>query len=178
MKRWPVAALVAVLLACGGSIFDDRSDQLRTVAAAEGATACNGRTIGFWANRIGVLFIDAEDLAYLASFRLVDGSGMPVSLTTPAAVSTFLRRASATNMANMLSAQWVAFALNYRKDLFCQGLEISFYFPDFPEPGEGPDGTVTFDQIADAVAAALAEGSEATGEEMEFLKDFLDAANN
>jgi hypothetical protein len=178
LKRVLLVALVAVLASCGGSILDEASDSLKGHRRDSDGPTCMGKTIGFWGNRIGIFWIDSGDLAYLESFRLVDRRGTVVHLTTPREVSWFLRGASAKRMANMLSAQWVAFALNYQNDFFCRGLDVTFRFEGFPEPGEGPDGTVTFDQIADAVAAALAEGSGATREEMEFLKDFLDAANN
>ncbi len=180
----PVLALLAATLlgSCGG--VDPSGSDSDLLKSGSGTVACGSGTIGYWSNKNGTAEIDADDLAYLSGFRLVDGNGALLDLTTGTVaeridrLSSFLRSASATSMANMLSAQWVAFALDNRNHGVCTDVGVAFYFPKFWERGAESGGLVTFSQLEAAVHAALAAGTTTTRAQMELLEDFFDAANN
>jgi hypothetical protein len=84
----------------------------------------NGKTIGFWSNKNGQALIDAADIAALNALNLKTASGADAVFTNPASVKNFLLSASATNMANMLSAQLAATVLNQRQGFFGSSTEI------------------------------------------------------
>src|SRR5262249_27145014 len=76
-----------------------------------------GLTIGYYSNKNGQKTITADDLTYLRSLNLRNADGSVFDPTTAAQVSAYLLGANATNMANMLSAQLIATALNVRHGL-------------------------------------------------------------
>lgn len=84
----------------------------------------NGKTIGFWSNKNGQALIDAADIAALNALNLKTASGADAVFTNAASVKTVLLGASATNMANMLSAQLAATVLNLRQGYFGSSTEI------------------------------------------------------
>jgi hypothetical protein len=70
-----------------------------------------GLTLGFWSNKNGQALTDATDLAVLVALNLRNANGSdfdPTALT----LAKWLTGASATNMANMLSAQLAAVQLS------------------------------------------------------------------
>jgi|SRR5215471_15105365 len=71
-----------------------------------------GNTIGFWGNKNGQALINAADLLALRTCHLVNADGSAFDPTTAKQVDTWLKGASATNMAYMLSAQLAAMKLN------------------------------------------------------------------
>jgi hypothetical protein len=74
--------------------------------------AGNGLTLGFWSNKNGAKLISASDLAALTSLNLRTATGANFDPTTTAALQSWLLKATATNMAYMLSAQLAAMELN------------------------------------------------------------------
>ncbi len=172
--RGALLSLLVALLACGGSIFDS-SDPLKS---SGNGSVCGGATIGYWSNKNGANQIVSADLEYLSSFALVPASGAFTGFKSAADVGAFLRSADAKNMANMLSAQWVAFALNYAHHYFCIGLPVTFQVKGFWVAGAGANGTVTYAQLEQAVKDALAPNTAITRAQMDLLKSFFDTANN
>ena len=72
-----------------------------------------GLTLGFWSNKNGQALITSSDLQHLRDdFCLRNADGSEFNPTTAAQVKSFLLGATATNMANMLSAQLTAMYLN------------------------------------------------------------------
>jgi hypothetical protein len=71
-----------------------------------------GLTIGWWGNKAGQALIGSDDLAMLSGLNLVNADGSAFDPTTYAQLKTWLSKASATNMAYMLSAQLAAMELN------------------------------------------------------------------
>jgi hypothetical protein len=74
-----------------------------------------GQTLGYWSNRNGLAEIDAAEATQLNAYDLRNADGSHADFAFPAdfngkkpAFSQFLLSASATNMANMLSAQLAA----------------------------------------------------------------------
>jgi hypothetical protein len=106
-----------------------------------------GLSKGYWSNRNGQAVITAADLCYLTSLNLKNANGTDfdpvpagscpaltstqISAGKAALVAFFTNASSATNMANMLSAQFAAMVLNVRhgvdKNAFdlCSGQTIN-----------------------------------------------------
>lgn len=80
--------------------------------------AGGGLTLGFWSNKNGNSLETASDFTLLTNLNLRTATGAnqdftsSVLKTNQATLNTFLLGASATNMANMLSAQLAAMELN------------------------------------------------------------------
>ena len=129
-----------------------------------------GRTIGFWGNKNGQALINAADLAALSACNLVNADGSPFNPTTKAQVKTWLQKATATNMAYMLSAQLAAMKLNIAHG-FVNGATVTLC-----------DGKTINQLIAEADAALGADGFTPAGDPnrapQETLKNCLDALNN
>jgi hypothetical protein len=142
--------------------------------------AGGGLTLGFWSNKNGMKLETSADLAFLRSLNLVNANGSPFDPTTTSALSTWLLAATATNMANMLSAQLAAMELNVIHG-FVSGSALVH---------TGGCGTTGFDgsfiTINDLMAAAnsslLAHPVTKTAgtdrSYQECLKNALDNANN
>jgi len=76
-----------------------------------------GLTLGFWSNKNGQALEIASDFTLLTSLNLRNANGSPRDFTdtlakNKTALSQWLLAATATNMANMLSAQLAAMELN------------------------------------------------------------------
>ncbi|MES2480852.1 MAG: hypothetical protein V4609_02545 [Pseudomonadota bacterium] len=75
----------------------------------------NGHTLGFWSNKNGAKAIVDKGIDVwtpLNALNLVDASGNAVTLSSHAALNSFLLGGTATNMANMLSVQMATMWLN------------------------------------------------------------------
>jgi hypothetical protein len=136
-----------------------------------------GRTLGFWSNPNGKNTLDAchEDwAAILNGFHLRDGSGADVVITDHASLNSFLLSATATNMANMLSAQMAAVIL----DVICGKMsEYSdvYVFWD----GKLQDIWDVFAEADDLLKDyPYTVDASAERTKQEALKDFFDAINN
>lgn len=78
-------------------------------------TGSNGKSLGFWGNPNGRRIVDASEgdyLELLSGLNLRDAQGAHFSPDSSNILSSWLRDANARNMANMLSAQLAAMALN------------------------------------------------------------------
>jgi hypothetical protein len=79
--------------------------------------AGGGLTLGFWSNKNGQALENATDFAGLTALNLARANGSAADFTgslsaNKTALNSFLLSATATNMANMLSAQLAAMYLN------------------------------------------------------------------
>jgi len=164
-------------------------------ANASNAFTCNfgnyckapsgGLTLGFWSNNNGKALITASDLCFLTSLHLRNANGSdfdPVSaLNCPnltskqlsdgkTALGNWLLGANATNMANMLSAQFAAMTLNVRHS-FVDGTAFDLC------------SGMTINNLLAAAEASLTANPNttaagATRTYQEKLKSCLDALNN
>jgi hypothetical protein len=138
----------------------------------------NAGTIGFWGNKNGQDLITADDLAALRALELVRADGSDFDPHTKPQLRDFLRNASATNMAYMLSAQLAATTLNVRHDRIGGDM---VYAP--LSPFANTEGFVSISAVMVLANAALcANNVVLTGHpqraSMEALKNFLDGVNN
>jgi hypothetical protein len=129
-----------------------------------------GLTIGFWSNKNGQALINASDLAALDGLCLRNANGSDFDPTSAAQVKAFVLGATATNMANMLSAQLTAMVLNVRHGFVdANAFDLCH-------------NTTIGQLIADANAALCADGLTLSGNPdratQEALKICLDALNN
>jgi hypothetical protein len=74
--------------------------------------AGGGLTLGFWSNKNGQSQVGVDDLALLRALHLRNADGTASDPTTYTAFRTWILKATAVNMANMLSAQLAAMELN------------------------------------------------------------------
>ena len=142
-----------------------------------------GKTLGFWSNKNGATQINdggsaASELALLTGLCLVNGDGSAFDPTTVASLQSWLLNAKATNMANMLSAQLAAMALNVEAAFVVGG---SYVYA--PGCGTGGSDFIKIDDlITDANAELCADGNTPAGDlnraRQECLKNALDKANN
>jgi hypothetical protein len=149
--------------------------------------AGGGLTLGFWSNKNGQNLETAADFTFLTSLCLRNASGGNVDFTgtlanNKTALNTFLLGATATNMANMLSAQLTAMELNVRHNfvnptaLVYGGDCIKTYFP-------GSNGFITISALISAAESELClHGNTPSGNParayQECLKTTLDNGNN
>ena len=133
-------------------------------------TASGGKTLGYWSNKNGQAEITGAWLAALRDLHLVDAKGVAFDPTTTAGLSTFLTKASATNMANMLSAQLAAGTLNV---LSGRTSADAFYLPAGMTVGEL---LVAAEAALAASPVTVAAGAARTAQTQ--LKDWLDELNN
>ena len=165
-----------------------------TLAAGENKTvdfgnlctgAGGGLTLGFWSNKNGQKLENADDFALLTSLWLRDAAGNDVNFTASVtanrtALNSFLLNATATNMANMLSAQLAAMELNVLNGNVSGSALVH----------TGGCGNAGFDgsymTVTDLMAAANAEtcahkktlAGDPNRAYQECLKNALDDANN
>src|SRR5207249_3043530 len=140
--------------------------------------------VSFWATRDGQVLITTDDLAFMSSLYLRNGSGADFNPATNKALSNWLLRATTTNMAYMLSTQLAAMELNVRHS-YVNGSAL-VYAPGLLLYGTAGLNSTGFISINDLMAAAAAEvqahalttsGSpDRAGQEA--LKDALEDANN
>jgi hypothetical protein len=136
-------------------------------------------TIGFWSNSNGKALYDSDDNAALVSLNLRKASGGDFDPADYPSFRTWLKGATATNMAHMLSAQLAAAKLNVlngRKD-------GTWLIKATGTTSANPNGFATLDAvIAEADAALLADGSTPNGDPnrayQQFLMKALEGANN
>jgi hypothetical protein len=148
--------------------------------------AGGGLTLGFWSNKNGQKLENAADFTALTALHLRTATGADQDFTSPtlktnqANLNTFLLGATATNMANMLSAQLAAMTLNVRHAFVNGGALVS-------APGCGNTGLnnqfITINDLMTAADASLAAhpNTTAAGPDrtyQECLKNVLDDANN
>jgi hypothetical protein len=157
-----------------------------------------GLTLGFWSNKNGLSLINQADLCYLSGLCLRNANGSnfdPLAASycpgsasnsvinnAKSALSNWLLSATATNMANMLSAQLTAMELNVRKGKVSSTAII--YAPGTVAGGASGFATVRA-ILAEAEAELCAHPDTTTGgvngsfrSYQEALKNALDKANN
>jgi hypothetical protein len=144
-----------------------------------------GLTLGFWSNKNGQALINSTDLQHLRDdFKLRNADGSEFNPTTNAQVKSFLLGATATNMANMLSAQLIAMYLNVAHGgVNGNALILAGSNPGGCNVPVNGNGFITVNAlIADAAAELAVSGSVLSGNPeracMEFKKTALDRANN
>ncbi len=180
-------AVMGVAIADGGCW--DALDVNQSIAGLGFGNLClgagGGHTLGFWSNKNGEARFNTADLAAMVGLNLRNANGSAFNPTGYAAFKTWLLKATATNMAYMLSAQLAAMDLNVREGLtatgFVSGTSL-VYAPGCGNTGEGN----AFITINDLIAAANNElglhGLTLSGSPFrtyqEALKNALDAANN
>ena len=144
-----------------------------------------GLTLGFWSNKNGQALITSTDLQHLRDdFCLRNADGTEFNPTTAAQVKSFLLAATATNMANMLSAQLTAMYLNTVHG-FVNGGALVFGGSNpagCTVPVNG-NGFITVNVLmTDAAAELCAHGLVLSGNPeracQEFKKTTIDKANN
>jgi hypothetical protein len=147
--------------------------------------AGGGLTLGFWSNKNGQALITSTDLQHLRDdFCLRNADGSEFNPTTAAQVKSFLLGATATNMANMLSAQLTAMYLNTAHGFVNGGaLVFAGSNPSGCSVPVNGNGFITVNAlIADAAAELCAHGLVLAGNPeracQEFKKNALDKANN
>jgi len=144
-----------------------------------------GLTLGFWSNKNGQALITSTDLQHLRDdFCLRNADGSEFNPTTNAQVRSFLLGATATNMANMLSAQLTAMYLNVAHG-FVNGnaFVLGGSNPSGCSIPVNANGFITVNAlIADAKAELCTSGVVLSGNPQracqEFKKTTLDKANN
>jgi len=147
--------------------------------------AGGGLTLGFWSNKNGQALITSTDLQHLRDdFCLRNADGSQFNPTTNAQVKSFLLGATATNMANMLSAQLIAMYLNVAHG-FVNGnaLVLGGSNPGGCSVPVNANGFIAVNAlIADAAAELCTSGVVLSGNPeracQEFKKTTLDKANN
>jgi hypothetical protein len=151
--------------------------------------AGNGLTLGFWSNKHGAKLINSADLTFLTSLNLRNAIGATFDPATTAALQSWLLKATATNMAYMLSAQLAAMELNTRHGQLGSAL---VYAPNVA--GANGAGFISItDLMAEAnnlLASSIGSGtyagqngsltvaSSALRSYQETVKNALDEANN
>ncbi|MBP8304853.1 MAG: hypothetical protein KBE04_12090, partial [Phycisphaerae bacterium] len=138
-----------------------------------------GLTIGFWSNKNGQSLFGADDLALLVSLNLRSANGSAFDPASYSAFRTWLRNATATNMAYMLSAQLAAMELNVFNGKV-QGASL-VYAPGVP--GANAAGFITVGALMAAADMELAAHGNTVADSpdralQETLKTALDKANN
>jgi hypothetical protein len=131
-----------------------------------------GLTLGFWSNKNGQALINANDLQALRDLSLANANGSAFDPTTAAQVKSFLLSATATNMANMLSAQLIATTLDVRHG-FLSASQVILVNGSFTTIG----AVLTAAQTALAADSSTPSGDpNRAGQET--LKNTLDGLNN
>jgi hypothetical protein len=148
--------------------------------------AGGGLTLGFWSNKNGQAQFAADDLALMVALNLRDAKGVAFDPANYAAFRTWILKATATNMANMLSAQLAAMELNVLNGNVI-GTKL-VYAPQLlgfvpPTPGLSTLGFISVNALmADANASLGANGVTLDGSPdrayQGALKNALDDGNN
>lgn len=160
----------------------------QTITVANRLGAGGGLTIGFWSNKNGQSFVTEASLTALRAANLRNADGSQYDPATAADLGKWLTSAKATNMANMLSAQFTALTNNvaYRTQLSARGVggvsaTALIYAPGTRSANAWGVAQVT-DVLAEANASlganALTVSASATRSYQEALKNAIDAANN
>lgn len=136
-----------------------------------------GLTLGFWSNKNGQKLFGADDLAAMVSLNLVNSIGSAFNPTTYTLFRNWILSATATNMANMLSAQLAAMELNVLNG------KVSDSSLLWLGPNDYMENTVKVkDLISDANDSLANYSLTLSGNTQrayqEFLKTALDKANN
>ncbi len=138
-----------------------------------------GLTLGFWSNKNGQRLFGGDDLAFLVSLNLRNGSGAHFNPASYSQFRSWILSATATNMAYMLSAQMAATQLNVYNGNVDGGSMIY-------APGTNSANGAGFATVNDVMAEANTElglhglvlyGSPYRSYQ-EALKNALDKANN
>ena len=162
--------------------------------------AGNGLTLGFWSNKNGQSLEIGSDFTALNLLHLRNANGTDADFTgtlaqQKAALNTFLLGATATNMANMLSAQLAAMKLNvlhpnnkYNNNKGVSGSALVYEecLKNYPI---APTGFITIDNLMAAADTELGTPNKLNGTLVvlagdprrayeECLKNALDDANN
>jgi hypothetical protein len=138
-----------------------------------------GKTIGFWRNKNGQRMIGPDDLNLLTSLNLVDAYGSPFDPGSKHELRSWLKNATAVNMAYMLSAQLAAMKLNVFNGLVDGNALI--YAPG--TTSANALGFATVNDVMDEANTELGINPYTDDESphrdyQEALKDALDNANN
>lgn len=141
--------------------------------------AGGGLTLGFWSNKNGQALVGADDLALLVGLNLRNANGSAFDPANYAALRAWLLNASATNMANMLSAQLAAMQLNVYNGKV-SGAALIY------APGTASANSLGFATVNAVLVEANAElglhgltlSGNASRAYQEALKNALDRANN
>lgn len=194
----------------GGSYTDNAKSIIVDVGDLNFANAHivshNEYTIGFYKNNGGASLFNslspadqASTLATLNALGARRSNGSLATFSSYKDVQTFLGNATATNMANMLSAQLIATQLNvlYGVDGISGSTAIDFALATIPGSGTplpssliaalhskfGADNFVTINDLIQAAKASLASDPNTTASGpartlQEALKDCFDSINN
>jgi hypothetical protein len=151
--------------------------------------AGGGYTLGYWSNKNGQKLETDSDFTALTALNLVKGSGQVQDFTgtldqNKTTLKNFLLGATATNMANMLSAQLAAMELNVLHG-FVNGSAL-VYAPALSACGTAGLSSLGFITINDVMTAAnqslfdhpLTKAGNPDRACQEALKNVLDDANN
>lgn len=138
-----------------------------------------GLTLGFWSNKNGEKLFGADDLALMTSLNLRDAYGSNFDPPNYKTFRTWILGATATNMANMLSAQLAAMELNVLNGNVSASSLI--YAPG--TASANPLGYATVGAVMAEADASLGlngyvVGSGTTRTAQEAVKNALDRANN
>jgi len=162
----PSSSFLSVL-GCGLAPGDDFGQTLEN-------TSCDGHTIGFWRNRHGINLVESNNLlADLGSLNVVDADGEYFTTNSTNEYKDWMKRARATNMAYMLSAQLTAMHFNVSVGFVGGNCMI-----DDPNLGQ-----VTISSVIDLAIDSLGTdpytpSGHAQRGYQEQLKNALDNANN
>jgi hypothetical protein len=150
-----------------------------------------GLTLGFWSNKNGQKLETQTDFAGLTALCLRNANGGSVDFTgtltaNKTALNTFLLGATATNMANMLSAQLAAMYLNVAHHTVNPAFGVdgnAFVYEACLKDNGFPTGFVTINDLMAAAntelcAHPLTKDGSPYRAYQECLKDALDDANN
>lgn len=175
----------------GGTSVVLEWDKSYTVTSVDGGAATGlwfgnvcvgaggGKTLGFWSNKNGAALTAAADLTMLAGLHLRNLDGTDFDPASQAKFAAWLLAGKATNMANMLSVQLAAMAMNVAHDLVDD--EALVYAPGVD--GANVNGFMAVGKLLVEADASLAsdpltvEAGRARSYQ-EALKNALDAANN
>jgi hypothetical protein len=146
--------------------------------------AGGGKTLGFWSNKNGQATMNdggstLSELALLTEKNLRNANGSNFNPTTYSGFRTWILSATATNMANMLSAQYAAMVLNVESGQVSSSAIIY-------APGTGSANALGYAILGDVMNEANVllglTGSIPSGDSARelatALKDALDRANN
>jgi len=141
--------------------------------------AGGGKTLGFWSNKNGQALFGTDDLALMQVLNLRNANGSHFNPTSYTQFRGWLLKATATNMAYMLSAQLAAMALNVNNGLVSGS---SLVFAPGAQGANGAGFISVSALITEANAELGAHGLVLDGSpfrsSQEALKDALDDGNN
>jgi hypothetical protein len=141
--------------------------------------AGGGLTLGFWSNKNGQALVNASDLSFLTGLYLRNANASNYDPPTAKSLSSWLLAATATNMANMLSAQLATMELNVRHG-FVNGNAL-IYAPGATSANSNGFATVNNVMSEANTDLGIHPNTKLTGATrtyQEALKTALDKANN